>query len=63
MRHLMEYFDYPICGDIVFFGDNYGEGNDAPVENISEIYCVKVQNPKMTEKLLDEILETTRIQK
>lgn len=55
MRHLMEYFEYPVCGNIVFFGDNFNGGNDTPVEKISDIYSVKVKNPDDTKRLLGQI--------
>lgn len=55
MRHLMDYFNYPICGDIIFFGDNFNGGNDTPVEKISDIYSVKVKNPDDTKRLLGQI--------
>ena len=55
MRHLLEYFQYPLYGDVVFFGDGFDGGNDTPVENIPSVLSVKVENYQQTLDLLKQI--------
>ena len=55
MRHLLEYFQYPPCGDVLFFGDGFDGGNDTPVENIPNVLSVKVENYQQTQELLKQI--------
>ena len=55
MRHLLEYFQYLPCGDVVFFGDGFDGGNDTPIENIPNVLSVKVENYQQTQDLLKQI--------
>ena len=55
LRHLLEYFQYPLYGDVVFFGDGFDGGNDTPVENIPSVLSVKVENYQQTLDLLKQI--------
>lgn len=55
MRHFLEYFQYQLCGDVVFFGDGFDGGNDTPVENIQSVLSVKVENYQQTLDLLKQI--------
>lgn len=55
MEHLIKYFFKKFNHtnkEVVFFGDNFDGGNDAPVENVKDIYIVKVKNPDETEEIL-----------
>lgn len=58
MRHLIKYFGYSIenHGQILFFGDGF-PGNDSPVLRIPGINIVKVDNEKVTEKILGDFIQ------
>lgn len=56
MRHLIRHFGYSQenHGQILFFGDGF-PGNDSPVLKIPGINIVRVDNEKITEKILGNL--------